>query len=95
MYASQWVLKKLKELLGDAGNNTKEIESIFKKYPDDFSLQSVSTMFTDYSNKPAKAKLDSMHSKIDEIINTRKFESSGGTRLWFGDRRKRGSQTTR
>ena len=79
-----------------AGNRKKEIDAIFKKYPDDYSLQNVQKQFAEYSKKATKARLDAMNKKIDTIIGTRKFEASGGTRLWFGDRRKtRGSQMTR
>lgn len=96
MYASQWILKKLKDLLKDSEKNLKQINDIFRKYPDDYSLQNVQKLFTEYRKKPGKAKLEAMEKKIDEIAGTRKFEASGGTRLWFGDRRKtRGSQMIR
>lgn len=98
MRASKWVIQKLIELLRseDGSAGFSEMKKIFARYPDDMTLSKIGKDFNDYAEKPTKKKLSDIKRKLENMLKTRKFETSGGTTLWFGDRRKtRSSQMTR
>ena len=94
MLASRWVIEKLIKHLND--KKYKEMETLFRRYKDDLDLQKVHKDFLVYQHKPTPTRLKDAKKRLDTLYNSRKMESSsGGTRLWFGDRRVKGSRTTR
>lgn len=97
MLASRWVVEKIQKLFTDKDrrDNLKEMKTIFGRYPDDMDLQKIRKDALAYFRGPSPSRLKEISKNLEQLHNSRKLESSGGTRLWFGDRRVKGKQETR
>jgi hypothetical protein len=93
MIASRWVIEKIIEHIGN--KNYADAEKLFRRYGNDTDLQKIHKELLAYRNEPTPAKLSELKKHLSELQRIRKIESSGGTRLWFGDRRVKGSRTSR
>lgn len=99
MLASHWVVKKILSLLEDRNRkrNAEEIKRLIKRYPKDSELQAIKKDILAYlkGSAPSAAGLSPIAKRLKELGNERKMEGSGGSVLWFGDRRTKPSQKTR
>ncbi|MCD6496371.1 MAG: hypothetical protein J7K54_03810 [Candidatus Aenigmarchaeota archaeon] len=89
MRASKWIIEKLLKMVSDEDpcRHREEAEKIFSRYHDDTSLNKIKEDIMLYCKKPSKSRLEKIKTQLDDILVTRKFEASGGTSLWFNDRR--------
>ncbi len=90
MIASRWIIEKIIRFLKDEKRKEKrkEMDTLFGRYSDDSDLQKIKKDIDSYFKKPTEKSLNAIMKKLENLVRTRKIESSGGTRLWFGDRRR-------
>lgn len=95
MMASHWVLEDIaKDLHGkDCKGKEKIFRDFIRKYPDD---DEVVGLLREYLKGKDSGTLAKIRKRLQVLAKERKIEgSSGGSQLWFGDRRSREGQKTR
>ena len=97
MFASHWVIEDILELAKE--DTMKEFKNAInryaKRYPKDFELREINKEMKDFLKTKDKKKLSEIKKRLKDLADARKMESSGGTQLWFGDRRGKGEQKVR
>ena len=87
--ASHYVIKNMSMVL--ESRDLVETNEMFKKfsvrYSDDIKLMCICNEYSKYLKSRDPEKLDEIKSALERLKVTRKRETSGGTRLWFKDRR--------
>jgi len=87
--ASHYVIKNMFRVL--ESRDVVEAKEIFKKfsvrYSDDTKLVRIYNEYSKYLKSRDPEKLDEIKSTLNRLKDIRKRETSGGTRLWFKDRR--------
>lgn len=97
MFVSHWVIEDM--LKAAESGNPKELDKLCsqyaKKYPQDFEIRDLRGQVKDFLKSKDSKKLAEIRKKLKFLAESRKLESSGGTQLWFGDRRGKGEQSVR
>lgn len=86
--ASHYVLNDILLTLesGDIEDLRRVCEKYVSRYDNDDELIRVCSMVS--GPKVGRKTLDDMRCMLEELIDVRRLENSGGTDLWFSDRRK-------
>lgn len=87
--ASHYVVEGLLYVL--EGGNPEDIKKMCEKYSQRYNHDSKLVNLCNMLIGPKEIDdktLEDMKSKFRELSNARKLETSGGTRLWFEDRRR-------
>lgn len=88
--ASHYVIEDLLHILedGDIEEIRKICEKYCRRYKNDSDLIRICNMILDLEEEAGDEILEDIKSRLKELSNTRRLETSGGTRLWFEDRRR-------
>jgi hypothetical protein len=86
--ASHYVLNDILLTLesGELEDLRRVCQKYVSRYDNDDELIRVCSMVD--SSKVGRKTIEDMRCMIEDLIDTRRLESSGGTDLWFSDRRK-------
>lgn len=97
MLVSHFVLREvLKALEKDKKEELKSMcDKISERYPKDEEAGELCKQVKKYIKKTQKVKKKKLEKELEDLISTRKLESSGGAGLWYKDRRAREGQRSR
>lgn len=85
---SHYVIEEVLTLIESKDKRAAErFASLAKRYPDDLELSVARAAFAEASKNKDKAGLTAVIKTLNELKQTRKLESEGGTSLPFKDRR--------
>lgn len=93
VYASYHVIKDILEIIEekDLDKLQKECAKFCKRYPNDGELHELictaDSKLSEYIVSKDEKPLEGLKSKLKDLVNIRKIETSGGDKLWFKDRR--------
>jgi len=87
--ASHYILRDVLSLMErDRTERLEEVCSCYaKRYSSDEEFQELVSQILLGLETDDNGILEGLKPKISELITTRKIETSGGTKLWFRDRR--------
>jgi len=87
--ASHYVIKSISIVLEkkDITESQELCEKFSKRYFNDRELQNICKDFRSYLKTRDSDELERIKSTLNRLKDIRKRETSGGTRLWFKDRR--------
>ncbi len=87
--ASHYVFMDLDELIKN--ERYVKLEDLSRKYCEryhkDEELKGVCESISNLVSSERYDELETLREELKELINTRKMQTSGGTRLWFKSRR--------
>lgn len=97
MFASHWIIEDILKAAEEKNfEELKKLSSTYaKKYPKDFEIRELNNEVKEFLKTKNSRKLNEIRKKLKNLMEARKLESSGGTALWFGDRRGKGEQKVR
>ncbi len=93
VYASYHVIKDILEIIEekDLDKLQRECAKFCKRYPNDRELHELicglDSKLSEYIVSKDEKTLEDLKSKLKDLVNIRKIETSGGDKLWFKDRR--------
>ncbi|MFZ2454854.1 MAG: hypothetical protein WAX07_00025 [Candidatus Altiarchaeia archaeon] len=89
--SSHYVIKDILHTVenGDAGEIRKICDKYCDRYRNDESLAAVCSLVSEEdSGRLSEKRLSEIRTRLQELLSVRRLDSSGGTNLWFVDRRK-------
>lgn len=94
MLVSHFVLEDVLEDLenGDMEALKPKCQDIVKNYKRDHEGQKLCKEILEYIEEPEEGRGDKLKKKLENLIHSRKLESSGGKKLWFKKRRRAGDR---
>lgn len=87
--ASHYVIKSISIVLEkqDIPKGTEVCNKFSKRYSEDADLQRIFNEFKAYLETRDDGELKKIKTALKRLTSIRKSETSGGTRLWYKDRR--------
>ncbi|RLI92088.1 MAG: hypothetical protein DRO89_02710 [Candidatus Altiarchaeales archaeon] len=87
--ASPYVIRNMSRVLEkkDLIETREVFEKFLTRYKEDRELQRICDDFMEYISTRDREILSRIRSRLEKLRDTRRLESSGGTGLWYGNRR--------
>jgi hypothetical protein len=87
--SSQYIIKDIMHTLerGDTDEIRRACEKYGGRYKNDSAFVSVCSVLMEYEELDEKEQ-EAIMLKLQELLSIRRVDSSGGTGLWYTDRRK-------
>jgi hypothetical protein len=89
--SSHYVIKDILHTVecGDAGEIRKVCEKYCDRYRNDEGLAAVCSLISvEDSGQLSDKRLSEIRTRLQDLLSVRRLDVSGGTNLWFVDRRK-------
>jgi|WetSurMetagenome_2_1015567.scaffolds.fasta_scaffold07902_5 hypothetical protein len=89
--SSQYVIKDILHTVenGDAGEIRKVCDKYCGRYRNDEGLAAVCSLISEEeTGRLSEKRLSEIRERLQDLLSVRRLDVSGGTNLWFVDRRK-------